>query len=513
MQRFFIFFFISTLAFAQNDYSGRAVKGMNEGIEINETIIQFMLARPCQVGLTEGCHKPLSLKDIETLKGLFKRLGDWDKETFQVLIPETDHLKGLRFEFKRGSRLSLTEAFRFNPNTLSKEKYLQIIYNPDERESRLFLRDVQITAASTLVMYDNFFKLSHVLAKAKKIRSILEYDVGPHSRVLKETFSRAMNEKLWNNTRVHLELLEKISLLNLQTSFFEQYIAQSFTASKMKDKDFVYRMKNVLFMGSILSQTQFLNFIEKIATKLSQIFGNTAGQVQFRDGKLKTKGADAKWMSALKNRLKPLDLLLEKTPFRLTDHFVPGHYGHVALWLGKPEEIMSYKVQFNGKEIPLLDHPEVFPFLEKLSQGKLVLEALREPGVTMNTLEHFMDIDDLLVLRSDELSGEGEKFLKALRQFGKPYDFSFDVETETSIVCSELIYVVYNDYAWTTNRTAGRYTVSPDHVAWKAMDNCLEPIVMFHDGQEILNFRAQKLEKLLSQRGGIGHTPTGSCYQ
>src|SRR5690606_17712696 len=146
------------------------------------------------------------------------------------------------------------------------------------------------------------------------------------------------------------------------------------------------------------------------------------------------------------------------------------------------------------------------------SQGKLVLEALREPGVTMNTLEHFMDVDDFLVLRSSKVQEPGEQILTAVKQFGKPYDFNFDIETAEAIVCSELIYMVMDEVSWPTDRSMGRYTISPDHIAWKSMDNCLDPVVLFHDGQEVKQNKKDELHRLLKKRGGLAYTPTGSCF-
>lgn len=499
---FFVIF--SSLAQAQNDISTRAGISMEEGLQVHESIIRFLESRPCEFGIRTECDKPLSLKDIETLKGLFKRLDSWNQVTFKEIVPSTDHLKGLPFEIVKGNIFSIEEKVRTN----KKEKYIRIVLNPNEPLSQNFLNDVRISAASTLTMYDGLFRLSHVLGKAKKIRAIMEYDIGPESRILKDTFGRGMNEKLWANTENHLDLLKRVAQFSYNANYFEQYIAHSFTASKIKDKDFAYRMKSVLFLGGMLSQTQFMNAVEKIAFALSKFFGNTVGQVQTRDGKLKALAANPSWMNSIKSKLQPLDILLEKTPFRLTDHFIPGHYGHVAIWLGNPEEILSYTVNYQGREIALLDHPLMFPHLERLSQGKLVLEALREPGVTMNTLEHFMDIDDLLILRSNHLRSNGEKVLKALEQFGKPYDFGFDVETESSIVCSELIYIVYDDHSWPVERSAGRYTISPDHVAWKTMNDAqLDLVLMYHDGKEIKANALETLRGLLEQRSGITGGP------
>ena len=489
---------VSLHSFAQTDYSTHAGGLMDEGLEITESIIEFLESRPCEFGIRSDCNKPLSLKDIHKLKDMFIRLDGWNKNTFGEIIPSTDHLRGMPVEVSSG-------PFSIVEKSKGLKKYLKVTLNLSERASQDFLNDVRINAASSLFMYDSLFKLSGVMAKASKIRSILEYDIGPDSSVIKDLFSNGMKESLWANTQNHLLILEKFS--RYSPDYFDSYIAGSYTAGRIKDKDFIYRMKSVLVLGAMMSQTSLGNALEKIAFGLSKIFGNTVGQVQTRSGKLLKYASDPDWMKKMKSRLRPLDVVLEKTPFRLTDKFIPGHYGHAAIWLGTPEEILSYTAHYQGKEIALLDHPAMYPHLEKLSQGKLVLEALREPGVTMNTLEHFMDIDDFLVLRSNEVNNIGDKILKALEQYGKPYDFGFDVETEASIVCSELIYMVFDDQEWPTERSAGRYTISPDHVAVKGTNGCFEPVVMFHDGLEVTKNRKEELAKLLN-----GMSSSASCF-
>lgn len=493
-------FYLISLSHAQVTQSSRAINNIEQGLQVNEEIIQFLESRPCEFGFITDCDRPLPVEDIRFLKKLFLKLDAWNKETFNVIIPASDHLGHLPVKVKAG------EKFEF----LRKNKYLEITLAHDD-ESTAFLQDVRIASAAALAMYDSVFKLSEVLARAKKIRSILEYDLGDDSRILKDLFSHGISDRYWEMTKNGLKVLNE-SPLRFGVNYFEQYIARSFTASKIKDRNFIFRMKTVIAMRSILSETRFWNALDKIIFQISKLFGNTVGEVQTRSGKLKKYADQKEWMTALKHKLRPLDMLLEKTPFRLTDRFIPGHYGHIAFWLGQPEDLLSYTVTYENKVIPLLDHPAMFPYLERFSQGKLVLEALRHPGVTMNTLEHFMDIDDLLVLRSNEIQNPGEKILTAVKQFGKPYDFNFDVETEQAIVCSELIYMVFDEFNWPVDRSLGRYTIGPDHVAWKTMDNCLEPIVLFHDGEEVKGNKKGVLEGLLSERGGIAYTPTGSCY-
>jgi uncharacterized protein YycO len=130
-----------------------------------------------------------------------------------------------------------------------------------------------------------------------------------------------------------------------------------------------------------------------------------------------------------------------------------------------------------------------------------VVEALRD-GVQMNTLEHFLNIDDLAVLRVKSLGEEalGQAIIRAFRQIGKEYDFNFDVETTNKIVCSELVYLVYPGPDWPTDKIIGRYTISPDNVALKVIkDGPLGLILLYHDGNRIQKNRDQVFEELMTK--------------
>jgi uncharacterized protein YycO len=208
---------------------------------------------------------------------------------------------------------------------------------------------------------------------------------------------------------------------------------------------------------------------------LSLFFGNTVGLVETRKGKLWDNVAVARQVKAA---LQPGDILLEKTPFRLTDTFIPGHWGHVAIWVGTETEL---------KALGLWDDPVVKPYQDNIRAGKCIVEALRS-GVTMNTVEHFLNIDDLAIIHAPAVDSEKRKhhIRLALRQVGKEYDFNFDVEATDKIVCSELVYVVYTDIVWPTSQTLGRYTISPDHVAIKAQPGGpLQLALFWHDGRLI----------------------------
>lgn len=480
----------------------RAQDILADGLKANDDLIEFFDSHACELGIIPNCPRPMAVKDIVKLKELFRKLESWKRETFNYLIPLSDKIKGR--EFVIANNQSHSVSVRLGKLLISLRK--------NDKMSEKFIEDVTISAAAKLVMYDSFFRLSIPMAKAKKMRAILARDMGSEGSLFLETFLVALDPKNWKKTEIDLSFLKQAEAYRLKTdSFFDQYIEKSFTATRIFEKDQVFKFRSILLLGAIVTHAELRDALEKIMGKLSEVFGNAVGQIQTREGKLKKLTEDKKIMAAMKKKLKPLDILFEKTPFRLTDQFIPGFYGHVAIWLGTPQELSEMTIEWNGQEIPLLNHPKVLPFLERMSQGKLVIEALRRPGVTMNTLEHFLDIDDLVVVQPNNIINPAEHILKALDLVGRPYDFNFDVETESSIVCSELVYQVFDQFEWPTTREMGRHTISPDHVAWKAVDSCFNPVMMFHDGKEVVKNLSGELRQLLQRRGGISYTPIGNC--
>lgn len=231
-------------------------------------------------------------------------------------------------------------------------------------------------------------------------------------------------------------------------------------------------------------------FGDRAEATASMAVGNTVGLVATRQGRLASMGESER--RRLGASLKPLDLLLEKTPFRLTDKSIPGHYGHVAVWAGTESDL---------KALGVWDDPLVRPHQEHIRAGAGVIEALR-PGVEINTLEHFLNIDDLLVLRPATMKKEKarEAVLRAFAQLGKSYDFNFNVESDRRIVCSELAYVVFPAVPWRTSPVMGRRSITPDQVASTAVAAGLfRPVGLWHDGVEIDGRLAESLTCLLNE--------------
>lgn len=219
----------------------------------------------------------------------------------------------------------------------------------------------------------------------------------------------------------------------------------------------------------------------------SRGFGNAVGAVAFRKGLMHGDPAIA---ARIRAALRPGDIVLEKTPFRLTDRFIPGHWGHAAIWVGGETDLRA---------LGLWDDPLVQAHAVALSSGRGMAEALRD-GVQLNGLDRFLDIDDICVLRHPGLSGPdlAEHLRRTLRQLGKAYDFNFDVETADRIVCSELVYQVYTGMSWPTGKALGRWTISPDQVAVRALaGGPLAVVELWHDGRPVDGDRAAALAGLL----------------
>jgi hypothetical protein len=222
----------------------------------------------------------------------------------------------------------------------------------------------------------------------------------------------------------------------------------------------------------------------------SMIFGNVIGLVEYRRGKLDSRPLVHERVAA---ELKAGDVLLEKTPFRLTDSFIPGHWGHAAVWIGSESEL---------RELGIWEHPLVVRYQTQIRQGRGVVEALRS-GVEMNTLKHFMNVDDLAVLRHSSMGREAKRrvIVQALRQVGKAYDFNFDTQSTNRIVCSELVYHAYGNVPWPTERKLGRVVVSPDNIAQEAVeDGPFSVVLLYHDGVEVSDSPKKRLARMIESK-------------
>ena len=414
------------------------------------------------------------------------------------------------FSFSRLANARDLRGYR-GRRSVTRKIVTKVIINPNDEEGKELLEHLSFQVIVRLITLENISLGLIPFLKVSEFRNVIINDISDQSAL---TVERAWHDYI--NTLYKTDNLSKLVgmvdekeylILNnnsINESLFAFYKNNIiYDLIKERENSFTFfddLVQSILLMttrewDATRSVTRFALFMSSMA------FGNSAGLVQSRSGymlRLLDKEVDE-----LQKRMKPLDVIFEKTPFRLTDKFIPGHYGHNAVWAGSEEEL---------KEIGVWDElPNIYmnavekynyrgnSFQADIRDNKRIIEALR-PGVQINTLEHFLDVDDYAVMRAKECDEwkEGEPFclspaikkeylMMAFSQIGKDYDFAFDVNTEETIVCSELLYRTFLDIKFETTLTVGSYNITPDQVAYQGDEegDIFTPVILFHKGIEI----------------------------
>ncbi len=347
------------------------------------------------------------------------------------------------------------------------------------------LKGVMLSLSSAMLLYDNYLLAVSLFEGDSKLRRILnERDPGyavTSAALAKVTLSynsisnRARVRKAIKYYEREAPRFREALARSQETDYLATLIIQSPSYSMVKKWSPFYVIgRKIGFISGVTTDT--LTGMEREGVSLfSMVFGNAVGLVETRKGKLYRKEGV---LSLVRGELRAGDILLEKTPFRLTDKLIPGYWGHAAIWIGTEGEL---------KELGIWDNPVVAKYRDEIRQGRLVVEALRS-GVEMNSLEHFFNIDSFGALRKPGIDREARArtVIQALRQVGKPYDFNFDVESKERVYCSKLVYLSYSGVEWPTKRSLGRTTFTPDDVAMKAArDRSLELVEFYHDGRRV----------------------------
>jgi len=369
----------------------------------------------------------------------------------------------------------------------------QLSVTPDER-----FQAVLLSLAAALVLYDNYLLAVSIFQEDTRFRRFLNQsdsgyriNAGELSRITTSYYSPDKRERARKAIAFYEKHLDE-NLVRIESedhlNYLNSLIQQSPSYRQVKKTSVLPNIAKGLELFGVVTGDA-IHFTRREGTGLfSMLFGNTAGLVETRKGKLFGR---EKIQESLSRQLKAGDILLEKTPFRLTDMLIPGYWGHVAVWTGTEKELV---------ELGIWDHPVVRKYQEQIRQGRHVVEALRS-GVQLNSLERFLNVDDLVVFRvqDDGDSTLADRLLRTFRQIGKPYDFNFDVETTNRIVCSELVYQTLTDINWPTHKSFGRSTISPDHVVRKLLSNKNpEVIALYHDGIQIEQDMLEEVRKLLA---------------
>lgn len=359
------------------------------------------------------------------------------------------------------------------------------------------LKGVMLSLSAAMVLYDNYLLAIALYQEEPRLRLLLnnkdigyDLDYGELNRMAlsfasEEKRNRVRRAIAWYEEAIaeHSDATERDPYL----AYLERIITQSPSYSMTKQfSPLAYVGRKVEYYVPFTVES-LVRLKDEGVHLASMIFGNTLGLVESRKGKLYRSEAVRR---ELEQELRAGDILVERTPFRLTDSFIPGYWGHAAIWVGTEDELQA---------LGIWDHPVVRPFQEDIRAGRRVVEALR-PGVELNPLQHFLNIDDLVVLRQHRPASyeKAGAVVQALREVGKRYDFNYDLQTRDRLGCAELVYHAYGRIDWPTRREIGRLAIVPDDIAVRALDGALDIVSLHVDGERVSGNPAQVLADLLA---------------
>lgn len=173
-------------------------------------------------------------------------------------------------------------------------------------------------------------------------------------------------------------------------------------------------------------------------------------------------------LGALLPQLQPGDVLLCRAEGKLTAALLPGFWSHAAIYLGSRTELEALNVRAQPHAAK---HWAEIP--EDHGQLGCVIEGIA-PRVRICPLETCLNADHVVVLRPNVPREQIAAALgEALGHLGKPYDFEFDFNVSSRIVCTELVYRCYHHRGaiqFPLVKRLGRFTLSGDDVVNLALD-------------------------------------------
>jgi hypothetical protein len=451
--------------------------------------------------------KRLTLKSIELREEVIKNEAELERmfDKDHVLTgKELDLLNKEAMERFEQTEQSL-QFIDSNDDKLEKRVKRKTKINEQE------LKQTMMALALGLTMADSHLFAYAKIASNKKLRRLVNepnqsYDKekGIFTQNIKALYSAKNRKKM----KRAIELYQRffINQINQYSNDVElmqthEVIQDSYTFQKFVHQTFWEKIGSFfqILGGKTQNGTRITSDViafigERIIYGGSKFFGNSVGMLQSRRGKL-YKSQD--FMNKVSAQLRPMDMILEKTPFRATDRFIPGYYGHAAIYVGTEADLKAFAVW---------DHPAVQAHHEAIKNGAVIVEALR-PGVQINTLEHFTDIDDFAILRLNQAMSYEETqdhLIRTFQQIGKKYDFSFDVETGKEIVCSELQFVVYVNVPFNTSKIVGRSTISVDQAAEQGLTGRKFSVIeLWVDGLQVEGNVQAAFDKLMLTQGEV----------
>ena len=178
-------------------------------------------------------------------------------------------------------------------------------------------------------------------------------------------------------------------------------------------------------------------------------------------------------LKEIKTKLEPGDILLKRNDWQGTNLGIPGFWTHTGIYIGSPEEMDNYFRDVKG-----LDGESVSEKLKSINEiiyyemirdkELYVIEAIEE-GVATKPISNIARVDYFSVLRPRITREEKLKaILKAYGFVGRPYDFSFNIDSDDAFICTEVVEKAFGDsITFTREQRLGKKMIFPNSIAKK----------------------------------------------
>ncbi len=171
----------------------------------------------------------------------------------------------------------------------------------------------------------------------------------------------------------------------------------------------------------------------------------------------------AEQIAKLVPRMEPGDIVVVRQNWFLSNIALPGFWPHAELYVGTPADLAKYfdadpevvkwtqgepEKAKSFTELLAKRFPEKWKFYQAgtdfMGHSPIrVIEAISE-GVSFTALEHAFGVDYLGAMRPRLPKVEKAKAIaRAFHYQGRPYDFEFDFFSDSTLVCTELVYKSY----------------------------------------------------------------------
>jgi len=392
------------------------------------------------------------------------------------------------------------------------DKYQKLVYKKDEfYTQKENLELVMISLSAMLIRYDNYILSYTKYHDNERLNTELNYrddsyDIPAYT--LQDIVDQYYGDDEYEDSLDRDNILAMISYYDRNVKLYKDDTNTFFIYLRTLIEDSPsYRLG--LEENSILSWILdgFYEFLDDVWSSffgtVSENIGNTAGLVESREGKLYKDDAVTAYVE---RRLTAGDILLERTPFRLTDKLIPGYWGHVAVYIGTKDELVAMGIWDDLNVIYNSDtnrtYQDDYLNIEDSTNPRNIVEALRD-GVQLNSVKHFLNVDDLAIMHdeNESFSNRVERIKEVIKQLGKEYDFEYDIEDNSKIICSELVYISSIYINWDTEHFAGISTISPDNVAIKSteLDTVFSLSLMYIDGELVTSDEKAVMTKILEE--------------